>query len=57
MTTTCGPFFPRTLARIDDKIGKNLIIQTSTYVTGFDKVESRYYDIFANRKPPAPNLA
>jgi hypothetical protein len=45
------------LGRIDNKVGKNLIIQTSTDVTGFDKVELRYRYIFANRKLPAPNLA
>ena len=41
----------------DNKTGKNLIIQTSTDVTGFDKVELPYRYIFANRKLPAPNLA
>jgi len=45
------------IGRIDDKVGKNLIIQTSTDVTGFDKVDLRYRYIFANRKLPALNLA
>ena len=45
------------LGRIDDKVGKNLIIQTSTDVTGFDKVEPPYRYIFANRKIPTPNFA
>jgi hypothetical protein len=45
------------LERTDNKVGKNLIIQTSTDVTGFDKVEPPYRYISVYRKIPAPNFA
>ena len=45
------------LRRIDNKVGKNLIIQTSTDATGFDKVEPPYRYICVYRKTQAPNFA
>jgi len=42
---------------MDDKVGKNLIIRTSTDVAGSDKMESPYRYIFVYRKTPASNFA
>jgi hypothetical protein len=45
------------LGRINNKVGKNLVIQTSTDGTGFDKVEPPNRYILVYRKIPAPNFA